>query len=88
MRQSVMTMLGCAALLALLAASADTAQARKLRRQATKPTTMAATPFQRGANLFPPGPVYYGREYLGNDPDPRIRLQIQRDLGAHFGGAD
>jgi hypothetical protein len=45
-------------------------------------------PLQRGANLFPPGPVYYGNQYLGNDPDPRVRLQLLRDLGAHFGGAD
>jgi hypothetical protein len=44
-------------------------------------------PLYRGANLFPPGPIYYANEYLGDDPDPFIRLQIWRDLGAHFGGA-
>ncbi len=25
-------------------------------------------------------------DYLGNDPDPFIRLMIQRDLGARYGG--
>jgi len=43
----------------------------------------------RGVNLFRPGPIIYGNnEYLGDDPDPFIRSQIQRDLGAHFGGHD
>jgi hypothetical protein len=40
----------------------------------------------RGTNLFPAGPVYFANDYLGTDPDPFIRLQIQRDLGAHYGG--
>ena len=30
--------------------------------------------------------VYYGSKYLGSDPDPRIRHELQRDLGAAFGG--
>ena len=35
---------------------------------------------------FPAGPLYYnGGEYLGDDPDPNIRFQLWRDLGAHFG---
>ena len=25
-------------------------------------------------------------DYLGDDPDPFIRSQILRDLGAHYGG--
>ena len=86
MRMSIATTIGFAAALALVTTSADAAQARKHRRHASGPTTV--TPLQYGTNLFPPGPVYYGREYLGNDPDPRVRLQLQRDLGAHFGGAD
>ncbi|MGC2823766.1 MAG: hypothetical protein WA322_05970 [Pseudolabrys sp.] len=40
-----------------------------------------------GLDKFPAGPLYYnGGEYLGDDPDPNIRFQIWRDLGAHFGG--
>jgi hypothetical protein len=40
----------------------------------------------RGGNLFPCGPVYNGPDYLGSDPDPFIRMMIQRDLGAKYGG--
>ena len=39
----------------------------------------------RGGNLFACGPVYQGNDYLGDDPDPFIRLQLMRDLGAHYG---
>lgn len=42
----------------------------------------------RGANLFHCGPIYNGNDYLGDDPDPFIRLMIQRDLGAKYGGPD
>ena len=41
----------------------------------------------RGANLFHCGPIYNGLDYLGDDPDPFIRLMIQRDLGAKYGGS-
>jgi hypothetical protein len=40
----------------------------------------------RGSNLFHCGPIYNSTDYLGNDPDPFIRLMIQRDLGAKYGG--
>ncbi|HEY6833144.1 MAG TPA: hypothetical protein VI251_11730 [Pseudolabrys sp.] len=41
----------------------------------------------RGADKFPAGPLYFnGSQYLGDDPDPFIRSQLWRDLGAHFGG--
>jgi hypothetical protein len=36
--------------------------------------------------LFHCGPVDNGNDYLGSDPDPFIRLMIQRDLGARYGG--
>jgi hypothetical protein len=41
----------------------------------------------RGVNLFHCGPIYNGLDYLGDDPDPFIRLMIQRDLGAKYGGS-
>jgi hypothetical protein len=41
-----------------------------------------------GANVFPTGPLYFGNTYLGDDPDPNIRFQLWRDLGARFGGED
>jgi hypothetical protein len=40
----------------------------------------------RGSNLIHCGPIRNGNDYLGTDPDPFIRLMIQRDLGAKYGG--
>ena len=48
--------------------------------------TVTANSRYRGTNLFPAGPIYNGTDYLGDDPDPFIRSQILRDLGAHYGG--
>jgi hypothetical protein len=48
--------------------------------------TVGAAQSCRGGQLFRCGPVYNGTDYLGNDPDPFIRLMIQRDLGAKYGG--
>ena len=31
-----------------------------------------------------PQPIYNGQDYLGTDPDPNIRFQIQRDLQSHY----
>ena len=70
-----------------LAVPAEAAKVRKHKKLAA-PQTVAATSYYRGANLFPPGPVMYGNQYLGTDPDPFIRSQLLRDLGAHFGGDD
>ncbi len=39
------------------------------------------------ANLLHCGPIYNGLDYLGDDPDPFIRLMIQRDLGAKYSGS-
>jgi len=32
------------------------------------------------------GGLYNGQDYLGTDPDPNIRFQIQRDLSLRYGG--
>lgn len=64
------------------------AEAAKKRKQvvvAPPPAGVAVAPRQ-GAGLFPPGPVYFGRDYFGYDPDPFIRSQILRDTGVHYGG--
>ncbi len=42
----------------------------------------------RGASNFRCGAVYNGNDYLGDDPDSFVRLMIQRDLGAKYGGPD
>jgi hypothetical protein len=70
------------------ATAAEAAKSRKHKKGVAAPITMAASPQYRGTNLFPGGPVMYGNEYLGTDPDPFIRAQLLRDLGAYFGGKD
>src|SRR6516162_5609246 len=44
---------------------------------------IAALPLRQSFSLRS---AYNGNDYLGNDPDPFIRLMIQRDLGAKYGG--
>jgi hypothetical protein len=69
------------------AAPADAAKARKHKKHvAAHAASAAANSRYRGTNLFPAGPIYHSNDYLGDDPDPFIRLQLQRDLGAHYGG--
>jgi hypothetical protein len=75
----------CALSFAVLAASSAQA-AQKVRKPAAPQVTAGNTVPCRGANLFRCGPVYNGNDYLGSDPDPFIRLMIQRDLGARYGG--
>ena len=68
--------------------TADAAKARKHKRVAAAHTTVRVQTGYWGTNLFPAGPIYNGQDYLGDDPDPNIRFQIKRDLGAHYGGND
>jgi len=75
----------CVAALAI-ASSAEAASKTK-RQAAARPQAANNTATCRGANLFPCGDIYSGNDYLGTDPDPFIRLMIQRDLGVHYGGA-
>jgi hypothetical protein len=69
------------------APSADAGDKLK-HRHAGMPRTLVAGTAQycRGANLFHCGPIYNANDYLGDDPDPFIRLMIQRDLGIKYGG--
>jgi len=68
---------------------APQAIAAKKRPTPTPPATATAgSSACRGATLFPCGPIYNSNDYLGQDPDPFIRLSIQRDLGAKYGGPD
>jgi hypothetical protein len=73
--------IGCAA---ILSSSAGAATKGNRVKHAAPPARAASS--CRGGNLFPCGPVYNGTDYLGDDPDPFIRLMIQRDLGAKYGG--
>jgi hypothetical protein len=78
--------MGCSVVLALvLHTPAEAAKARKSKKIVAAPGVAATSPAQRGAHLFPTGPVMYGNEYLGTDPDPFIRSQLLRDVGVRFG---
>jgi hypothetical protein len=68
-------------------AVAQTAKEQK-RKQAVMREPARPTPLYRGTDKFRAGPLYHGTDYLGDDPDPFIRLQIQRDLSARYGGDD
>ena len=72
--------------LSFAAMAAPSAEAAKKSNKSPHVTAGSSVPC-RGANLFRCGPVYNGNDYLGDDPDPFIRLMIQRDLGAKYGGS-
>jgi hypothetical protein len=75
-----------AALLAGLPADAAN-KPRKHNQPAVVYASQQVPDHTRGADKFPAGPLYFnGSQYLGDDPDPFIRSQLWRDLGAHFGG--
>ncbi len=67
----------------LVAASSAEAKKTKTAKPAVSAGAVASC---RGSNLVPCGPIYNSTDYLGTDPDPFIRLMIQRDLGARYGG--
>lgn len=69
-------------------ASADAASKHRKHKRATQAyAARTVANVHRGTDKFPAGPLYFnGDEYLGDDPDPFIRSQLWRDLGAHFGG--
>ena len=62
------------------------AKSKNISKRARPAATAGVASSCRGGNLFPCGPVYNSTDYLGSDPDPFIRLMIQRDLGAKYGG--
>jgi hypothetical protein len=67
-----------------LPVAAQTAMQAKKKQAAARPAPSGVT--YRGTDKFPAGPLYNGTDWLGDDPDPFIRLQIQRDLAARYGG--
>jgi hypothetical protein len=86
--RSIKLMLLITAFAVIATAPADAANRKHLKHKKVAAEHSAnVSPRCRGDNQFPCGPLYYnGGEYLGDDPDPNIRFQIWRDLGAHFGG--
>lgn len=74
--------------LAVTVAPADAKKRKPQDENAANAAQSKSVKKQRGNQLFPPGPVYHANEYLGDDPDPFIRSQLMRDLGAHYGPPD
>ncbi len=77
-----------AAAFALLTSTLPAGAAQKHKRKAhpARATVVAANMKYRGTALFRAGPIYNGQDYIGDDPDPFIRFQLYRDLGARYGG--
>ncbi len=80
--------MACVIGLAFAAASvpAEAAKARKHKKTTDSHTSARVQGKYRGTNLYPAGAIYNGQDYLGDDPDPFIRSQIFRDMGARYGG--
>jgi hypothetical protein len=84
--RTLLSAVGLATAIAIALAGPAEAKTKKHPRPAA-----AATPYggpvsgdwRRGP---PPGALYNGQDYLGTDPDPNIRFQIQRDLSLRYGG--
>jgi hypothetical protein len=81
-------LLGLALVAAIVSVAPADAKTRKHKKVAYPANVAQARSGAWGANVFPTGPLYFGNTYLGDDPDPNIRFQIWRDLGARFGGED
>jgi len=80
----ILLVIGLASVL-IATTPADAAKTSKHRRQAQTNAVVDNSRY-RGANLFPAGPVYNGPDYIGDDPDPFIRLMLKRDLSGRYGG--
>jgi hypothetical protein len=84
---AVKLLVGFLGLCVMLASSAEAATKTKRPKPAAPQASLGSSVPCRGANLFHCGPITNGNDYLGNDPDPFIRLMIQRDLGVKYGGS-
>jgi hypothetical protein len=84
---AVTLLVGFLGLCVMLASSAEAATKTKRPKPIAPQASLGSSVPCRGANLFHCGPITNGNDYLGNDPDPFIRLMIQRDLGAKYGGS-
>ncbi len=71
----------------VLAPSVDAVAKSRRHRPAAQNAAGSSTACRGTAN-FRCGPVYNSNDYLGDDPDSYIRLMIQRDLGAKYGGPE
>src|SRR5690349_17674084 len=74
-----------------LAGPAEAANAGKQKKPARamkhRHSAVVAAPNSRFQNGVMAGPLYNGQDYLGDDPDPNIRLYLMRDM-SRYGGTD
>jgi hypothetical protein len=68
--------------------SATAAKKAKAAHQRSRMAARATPRAAYGDGGVPRGPLYWGQDYLGDDPDANIRSQIMRDLGARYGGPE
>ena len=68
-------------------AYAEDAKPRKHKKTAAVATASRSAQQHWGTDKVPAGPLYYnGGVYLGDDPDPNIRFQLNRDISGRLGG--
>jgi len=72
----------------VMPATAEPAKQEKPKQQSSATQNTQPRTAYRGTDKFRAGPLYFQDMYLGDDPDPFIRLMIQRDIGARFPGSD
>ncbi len=84
--RSFKLLLAVLAVAVALASSADAGP--KTRKHGPSQAAAGSSLACRGASNFRCGPVYNGKDYLGDDPDSFVRLMIQRDLGVKYGGPE
>jgi hypothetical protein len=68
----------------MVPASAEPAEAPTQKKLTIARNAKNVNPGCSGQEKFRCGPLYFQGYYLGDDPDPFIRLQIARDLKARF----
>jgi hypothetical protein len=68
----------------MLPASAEPTEAPAQKKQIIARHSKNVNLGCSGQEKFRCGPLYFQGYYLGDDPDPFIRLQIARDLKARF----
>jgi hypothetical protein len=86
MKLLIMTL--AAGIVLTLPASAEPSKPEKVKKRINATAAAQMKVGYHGLDKFPAGPLYNGRDYLGDDPDPFIRFQINRDLSARYGGGD
>ena len=86
---AVRLVLALAALALACAAPAEAAQPAKQKAHvAKKHAAGKKTARPQAVRTSGSNDVYFQGHYLGSDPDPRIRYELNRDLGKYFGGDD